>query len=65
MSSHINNRVPGSSWQWLAALLVHYRLSKPKQVVHFLDDQDYNTDFHFTDEQQRTFKIVIWKSSKA
>lgn len=65
ISSHIKARVPKSTRHRLATLLVPYRLTQPRRVFHFLDDQGYNTDFYFTDEQQRTFKVVIQKSFEA
>lgn len=46
----------------IATLLVPYSLSAPKRVFSFLDDQGYDCDLYFTDEDERSFKVVVPKT---
>jgi len=65
VSSNIRASFAPSRHHRIATLLVPYKLTQPKRVFHFLDDQGYNADFYFTDEAQRTFKVVVQKSFEA
>lgn len=45
----------------IATLLVPYRLTDPKRIFHFMDDQGYDADLYFTDPDEQTFKVVLKK----
>jgi hypothetical protein len=42
-------------------LLVPYKLSDPKRIFNFLDDQGYDADLYFTDSDENTFRVVMKK----
>ena len=46
----------------IATLLVPYPLSAPRRIFSFLDDQGYDCDLYFTDDADRTFKVVVPKT---
>ena len=55
---------PAAKHHRIVTLLVPYKKSAPKRIYHFLDDQGYDCNLYFTDEQDRSFKVVVQKLAK-
>lgn len=61
VSTCLHARYPAATRHRIATLLVPYRLSDPKRIFHFMDDQGYDADLYFTDVDENTFKVVMKK----
>jgi hypothetical protein len=64
VSTCLHARYPLATRHRIATLLVPYRLSEPKRIFHFLDDQGYDADLYFTDPEENTFRVVMKKLAK-
>jgi Domain of unknown function (DUF4962)/Heparinase II/III-like protein len=64
VSTCLHARYPKATRHRIATLLVPYRLTQPKRIFHFLDDQGYDADLYFTDPDENTFRVVIKKLAK-
>jgi hypothetical protein len=64
VSTCLTARYPGARRHRIATLLVPYRLSAPKRIFHFLDDQGYDADLYFTDADENSFRVVMKKLAK-
>ncbi len=64
VSTCLTARYPEATRHRLATLLVPYRLSEPKRIFHFLDDQGYDADLYFTDADENSFRVVMKKLAK-
>ncbi|MEM7643067.1 MAG: DUF4962 domain-containing protein [Pseudomonadota bacterium] len=62
VSTCLHATYPKATRHRIATLLVPYRLSAPRRVFSFLDDQGYDCDLYFTDEEERSFKVVVPKT---
>ncbi|PPB80819.1 heparinase II/III-like protein [Albidovulum inexpectatum] len=61
-STCLTARFPKAIHHRIATLIVPYRLSAPRRVFCFLDDQGYDCDLYFTDAEERSFKVVVPKT---
>jgi hypothetical protein len=61
VSTCLHARYPAATRHRIATLLVPYRLSDPKRIFHFMDDQGYDADLYFTDADENTFRVVMKK----
>lgn len=61
VSTCLKARYPAAVRHRIATLLVPYRLTDPKRIFHFMDDQGYDADLYFTDPDEQTFKVVLKK----
>ncbi|MBY6047879.1 DUF4962 domain-containing protein [Vannielia litorea] len=61
VSTCLHAEYPAATRHRIATLLVPYRLSEPKRIFNFLDDQGYDADLYFTDTEENTFKVVMKK----
>ncbi len=64
VSTCLTARYPAATRHRIATLLVPYRLSAPKRIFHFLDDQGYDADLYFTDAEENSFRVVMKKLAK-
>ncbi len=64
VSTCLTARYPQATRHRIATLLVPYRLSDPKRIFHFLDDQGYDADLYFTDADENSFRVVMKKLAK-
>ena len=64
VSTCLTARYPHARRHRIATLLVPYRLSEPKRIFHFLDDQGYDADLYFTDADENSFRVVMKKLAK-
>jgi hypothetical protein len=64
VSTCLTARYPEARRHRIATLLVPYRLSAPKRIFHFLDDQGYDADLYFTDADENSFRVVMKKLAK-
>lgn len=64
VSTCLHARYPKATRHRIATLLVPYKLSTPKRIFHFLDDQGYDADLYFTDPDENTFRVVMKKLAK-
>ena len=64
VSTCLHARYPAATRHRIATLLVPYRLTEPKRIFHFLDDQGYDADLYFTDPNENTFRVVMKKLAK-
>ncbi len=62
VSTAVNMHFPAATRHRVATLLVPYRLSDPKRIFTFLDDQGYDCDLYFTDADEHSFKVTVPKS---
>ncbi|WP_281827221.1 DUF4962 domain-containing protein [Jannaschia rubra] len=65
VSTCLTARYPKATRHRVTTLLVPYRLSDPKRIFHFLDDQGYDADLYFTDPDENSFRIVMKKLAKS
>ncbi len=61
VSTFLTAKYPASKRHRIATLLVPYKKDKPKRIFNFMDDQGYDADLYFTDQDEKTFKIVMKK----
>ena len=61
VSTCLHARYPASTRHRIATLIVPYKLSEPKRIFNFMDDQGYDADLYFTDTDENTFKVVMKK----
>jgi hypothetical protein len=61
VSTCLHARYPAATRHRIATLLVPYRLSEPRRIFHFMDDQGYDANLYFTDADENTFKVVVKK----
>lgn len=61
VSTCLHAKYPASTRHRIATLLVPYKLSDPKRIFNFMDDQGYDADLYFTDADENTFKVVMKK----
>ncbi|MDX8355352.1 DUF4962 domain-containing protein [Cognatiyoonia sp. IB215182] len=61
VSTCLTAHYPAATRHRIATLLVPYRLSEPKRIFNFMDDQGYDADLYFTDPDEHTFKVVMKK----
>lgn len=61
VSTCLHATYPANTRHRIATLLVPYKLSEPKRIFHFMDDQGYDADLYFTDPDENTFKVVMKK----
>ncbi|TYB85331.1 DUF4962 domain-containing protein [Oceaniovalibus sp. ACAM 378] len=64
VSTCLHARYPKATRHRIATLLVPYKLSEPKRIFHFLDDQGYDADLYFTDSEENAFRVVMKKLAK-
>ena len=61
VSTCLHARYPAATRHRIATLLVPYRLTEPKRIFNFMDDQGYDANLYFTDADENTFKVVMKK----
>ena len=62
VSTRLKATFPKAIRHRIATLLVPYQLSAPRRIFSFLDDQGYDCDLYFTDDADRSFKVVVPKT---
>jgi hypothetical protein len=63
VSTCLKASFPKATRHRIATIVMPYPLAAPRRGVSFLDDQGYDCDLYFTDAQDRTFKVVVPKTS--
>ncbi|WP_424933472.1 DUF4962 domain-containing protein [Amaricoccus macauensis] len=61
VSTCLTAQYPAATRHRIATLLVPYKLTEPKRIFHFLDDQGYDADLYFTDSDENSFRVVMKK----
>jgi hypothetical protein len=59
---HVEAAIPSARRHTVATLLVPYRLDTPRRVLHYIDDQGYDTHLHFVEADGHEHTITIEKS---
>ncbi|SIO00027.1 DUF4962 domain-containing protein [Vannielia litorea] len=61
VSTCLHAQYPAATRHRIATLLVPYKLSEPRRIFNFMDDQGYDADLYFSDADENTFKVVMKK----